>query len=127
MSIFLCLATGLLFYGLLDIPFGFLFNMSFFLLIGSMLLMLLSLAIKCFRAPRRWVSVLGIPPLILSIILIAFALVITIDVRILFFQDLPPTPSKAEWTEDLHFLADYMEKSYPDLYASVPKIVSELR
>jgi len=120
-SIFLCLITGCLFFQLTSIPFGFLFNMSFFLFIGSVLFTLLLLVIFCFTASKRWLSIVGIFPLILFIILMIVTLIISIDYRILYFQGSPPKPTKSEWIEDLHFLADHMENKYPDLYASVSK------
>ncbi len=114
-----CLVTGILFFGLLRIPFGVLFNVSFFLFMGSILLMLLSLMVACFKAKKRWISVLAVLPSTVFIVLTVITSIISVDYRILYFQGRPPTPTKAQWAEDLHFLADQMESKYPDLYARV--------
>jgi len=118
-GILLCLVTGFLFYNLISIPFGFLFNMSFYLLIGSVLFVLMLATVLCFKASKRWISIVGILPLLIFIIIAFITVIISIDYRILYFHGHPPTPTKAEWIEDLHYLSERMEKKYPALYSKV--------
>jgi tetratricopeptide (TPR) repeat protein len=114
LAIVLSLGTGFLFYNLIDIPFGFLFNLSFFLLVGNLSFGLVILTLMCFRAKRKWLLFVGVLPLLIFIIIASLTLIITIDYRLLYFKGVPPSPSTEEWGEDLSYLETKMREIHPN-------------
>jgi len=119
----LSLIAGFLFYQLMDKPFGFLFNTSFYLLTGGLVFGFLILALLSFKLSKRWLKFIGALPLLLCIALFIITVAVTIDVRTIYFTGIPPSPTKEEWVKDLHFLADQMKAKYPDLYSKVSEEV----
>jgi len=73
----------------------------------------------CFKATKRWLKFLGTLPALLGLALFLITLSISIDFRILYFQGMPPSPTKEEWIKDVHFLANQMKKIYPDFKSRV--------
>ena len=114
LAIVLSVGTGFLVYNLIDIPFGFLFNLSFFLLVGSLSFGLVLLTLMCFRTKRKWIFVAGALPLLICIIIVSLTLIITIDYRLLYFKGVPPSPSAEEWDEDLAYLESKMREIHPN-------------
>lgn len=112
---------GILFIGLLPIPFGFLFKGSFFLCIGGLLLTLFVLSLRLMTSKRIWKKVAGAVFILIPIILLLIITIAVSDHRILFFQGMPPVLTKDQWQEDLHFLVEKMEQKHPDLYASISR------
>jgi len=111
--------AGLLFYRSLDNPFGFLFNSSFYLLTGGLTFGLLILALLSFKLPKWWLKFIGVIPGFLSLLILVVTIAVSIDVRMLYFTGIPPKPTKAEWVKDVHFLADQMQKKYPNFNLKV--------
>lgn len=114
------IVAGFTFYKLLiNKPFGLIFNLSQYLLIGGLVLGFLVLALLSFKSSKLWLRIFGIMPSLLSVILFLLFLIISIDFRILFFAGIPPHPVKAEWKQDIHFLAEKMQKIYPNLDSKI--------
>jgi hypothetical protein len=111
--------AGVIFYILLSKPFGFLFNTGFYLLTGGLVLGFLMLGILSFKSPKWWLKFIGIIPGLLSLLILVVTIAVSIDVRILYFTGIPPNPTKAEWVKDVHFLADQMQKKYPNFNSKV--------
>jgi hypothetical protein len=119
---FLCsIITGFFLWQLSDIPFGFLFHFILYLFVGSLLILFLSGVVFCFRSTRLWMRIMAAVPILLSILIIVLTVIISTDFRVLYFMSLSPTPTKAEWIEDLHHLRAQMAEKHLDLYALVSK------
>ena len=97
---------GIALYHLSQIPFGIIFDIILYLFLISLVLVLILMALLCFRAAQHGLRWLGVIPVLLAIVVVMLILIIKIDYRMLYFKSLPPHPSKAEWIEDLHYLAD---------------------
>ncbi len=117
----LCGFSGLILYILSDIPFGLLFQTFYYLFALSLFVLLILLAVMGIRAKHTAVKVLGILPAILALLVIALAIGLQVDYRILYFESLPPAPDKTEWIEDVEYLATNMAEKHADLYALVSK------
>jgi tetratricopeptide (TPR) repeat protein len=113
------LISGFILLQLSEIPFGFLFQASLYLFAAALIFVLSLTAVFCFRAERHWLTWVGLVPVLLAVIVLLLTIIINTDYRILYFQALPPTPTKAEWIEDLHYLADQMAEKHKDLFALV--------
>lgn len=122
-SFTLAIIGGVILYFLIDKPFGFFFNSGFYLLSGGLIFGLLMLAILSFKSPKWWLKLIGIIPGLLSLLILVVTIAVSIDVRMLYFTGLPPKPTKAEWVKDVHFLADQMQKKYPNLNSKVSEEV----
>jgi len=112
---FCSIITGFFLLYLIDIPFGFLFHFVLYLFTGSLSIFLLSGAVFCFRAKPKMLKLAGVVPVLISIIVILLTVIFRVDYRILYFQSFSPTPTKAEWVEDLHHLRDQMIERHCDL------------
>jgi tetratricopeptide (TPR) repeat protein len=115
----LSVISGLSFYLLMNKPFGFLFNTSFFAFMISLLLVFLIIAKLCIKSTRRWLKLTSLLPSLIAIVLFLATIIVIVDVRIFYFAGLPPSPTKEEWIQDLHFLAEQMQTKYPNLYSRV--------
>ena len=94
---FLCSCiSGLYLSRLIVIPFCFTFYMVLYLFVTALSILLLSISILCFRASRIWLKMTGIIPVLLSIIIIGFTIIISTDYRILYYRSFAPEPSKTE-------------------------------
>ncbi|NPD48062.1 S41 family peptidase [Lentimicrobium sp. S6] len=67
-----------------------------------------------------------------SFIIGIFILVSLTNCRVVYYKGIPPKPNKEEWIEDVSFLADKMNKIYPELYKKVTeaefnKVVEEIK
>ena len=120
-SFILCIVLGYVFLEVVYIPFGFLFQTILYLFALSLVLLLTSIALICYCATQRWLTWLGIVPVLLAVSVIILTIIINTDYRILYFRSFSPNPTKAEWTEDLNFLADQMKAKHRDLFALVNK------
>ena len=107
--------TGFFLWQLIDIPFGFLFHFILYLFVGSLLSLLLSGAVFCFRAKQIWLKFVGVVPVLISIVVILLTVIIRTDYRVLYFRSFAPKPTKTEWVEDLHHLRDQMVEKHCDL------------
>jgi len=117
---FLCsIIAGFFLWQLSDIPFGFLFHFVLYLFAGSLLILLLSGAVFCFRTKQIWLRIVGTVPILIAIVVISLIVIIRTDLRILYFQSFSPEPTKAEWVEDLHYLRDQMVEKHCDLNALI--------
>jgi len=119
LTVILCVVSGLVLYTLADIPFGFYFQTAFFTFGVLFVLVLLLTTVICLKSAKRWFNWIGLIPALLTVGVVALLLIITIDYRILYFRALPPSLSKPEWVEDLHYLAGEMARKHADLYALV--------
>jgi tetratricopeptide (TPR) repeat protein len=114
---------GILFIGLLPIPFGFLFKGSFFLCVGGLLLTLFVLSLRLLISKRIWKKAVGAVFILIPIILLLIITIVVADHRILFLQGMPPVLTKDQWQEDLQYLVEKMEQKHPNLYSSVSRDV----
>ncbi|HEX9971617.1 MAG TPA: hypothetical protein VGD14_06065, partial [bacterium] len=60
-------------------------------------------------------------PTLLAIVVVILSLILAIDYRILYFKSLSPHPTKTEWIEDVHYLANQMAEKHGDLYSLIPE------
>jgi len=120
-SLVFFVVTGYIFLQVVDIPFGFLFETIFYLFALSLVFLLSSTALICLRATKRWLNWVGIIPVVFAFGVVILTIIINTDYRILYLKSFPPNPTKAEWVDDLNFLADQMETKHRDLFALVSK------
>lgn len=106
---------------LFDIPFGSLFTTSFYFCLGGFLVAMFALNILLFFSAPKWKKVIGLILIIPSFLFLIISIIILIDFRIFLFQGLPPKPTKAQWQEDLKYLAAEMPEKHPDLFSLVNK------
>jgi len=118
-SFSLSIVFGYVCLQLVNIPFGFLFQTILYLFVLSLVLLLTSIALICYRAAQNWLTWLGIVPVLIAISVVILTIIINTDYRILYFKSFSPTPTKAEWIEDLNYLADQMEEKHRNLFALV--------
>ena len=119
--IILCIVSGLAVFSLSEIPFGTLFQVVLYLFCFFLTLLMVLAAIFLFQSAKRWLTWTGLIPLLLAVVVLLLTIIITFDYRILYFQSLSPNPTKTEWIEDLHYLANQMAEKHADLYALVPE------
>lgn len=115
----LCIIFGFLLYSLSDIPFGFIFQTVFYIFCSCLLLVMLFIALLCFKSGKRVLILIGLVPALMAIAITVLTLILTIDYRILYFQSLSPNPTKTEWIEDLHYLAKQMSEKHSNLYSLI--------
>lgn len=115
LSIIISILSGFVFFKLMDIPFGVLFNISFFFFIISILTILFLLTLLCIKSQKIVLKLTGIFPALLFLI-ITFAIIITmVDARMFVFQSIVPELTSKQWQEDLNYLAETMEEIHPAL------------
>ena len=115
----LTLGSGLLLYALSDIPFGATFDTVLLLFTVGLVSLLALASLLCFRSRRAAAKWLGALPSFLALVAAGLAIIVLVDVRVLYFRSLPPQPTADEWIEDLHALADQMAERHSNLYALV--------
>ena len=113
------IVTGLTLYSISTIPFGALFELNFLLFSGSLSLCLIFLTILLFRSNHRSVKYFSFLPAVTALVVILLTVILVADIRILYFQSLPPEPDKTEWISDLHALSGQMAEKHGDLYALI--------
>jgi tetratricopeptide (TPR) repeat protein len=111
--------TGFIFFQLINIPFGFKFNLTLYLFGASLSILLLSSSVLCFYSSRIWLKIIGIIPILLSVIIIGLTIIIKTDYRILYYKSFAPKPTKAEWIEDVRFLKNQMVEKHSDISAMI--------
>ena len=104
---------------LFKIPFGFLFQLSFYITIISFALTIVLLSIKLISLSKLWLKVIGFVFSFFTSIITIIILVFIINYKFLLHLGFPPNPTKTEWKEDLNFLVNQMEITHPDLYSLV--------
>jgi len=117
--VILCIISGFTLFSLSKIPFGFLFWFVLYVFCCSLILVMVLLTIFFFKSSKRWLTLIGLLPLLLAVVVLILTLIITIDYRILYFKSLSPKPTKTEWIEDLHYLANQLAEKHADLEALV--------
>ena len=115
----LMLGSGLLLYSLSDVPFGSTFDTVLLLFTVGLVSLLAVASIFCFRSRHVAVKWLGAVVSLLALVSAGLAIIVLVDVRVLYFRSLPPQPTTNEWIEDLHALADQMSEKHSDLRALV--------
>lgn len=116
---FLCISSGFVLYSLSDIPFGIIFQIVLYILCLSMTLALVFLAFLCFKSEKRFLTWIGLVSSLMAILVLSLSLILIIDYRMLYFNSIPPEPSKAEWIEDVHYLANQLVTKHPNIYSLV--------
>lgn len=111
--------TGFIFFRLINIPFGFKFNLALYLFGASVSVLLLACSVLCFYSSRIWLKIVGIAPILLSVIIIGLIIIIKTDYRILYYKSFPPKPTKTEWIEDVRFLKNQMVEKHIDISAMI--------
>ncbi len=120
----IALMMGLVFYlTFMRNPFGLIFNASFFLMSGALILGLINGAFLSFKSSKRCMKYLGAIPLLLAFVCFVVAISISFDIRMIYFYWIPPKPTKEEWKKDLRFLAEKMNAIYPNLSTKVSQEV----
>ncbi|MCK5077888.1 MAG: hypothetical protein KAR38_16010, partial [Calditrichia bacterium] len=115
------LIAGITVYLLFDIPFGSLFNTSFYFCLGGLLVVMFALSFGLIFSLRKWKNITGYLLVFLSFLFLISSVIFIIDFRIFLFQGLPPMPTKAQWQEDLKYLAAEMPEKHPDLFSLIGK------
>jgi len=115
----LCIISGFFLYFMMEIPFGIIFQTASYIFCISLALLLILVSIICFKSKYYLVKLIGFLSAVMVSIVIALSIILLIDYRILYFRSLPPNPDKAEWIEDLHYLADKMVQKHANLYALI--------
>lgn len=118
---FLTVLLGALLYRLGDIPFGTLFSWTMVLFALSLSIVLVTGGILLFRIRRHWFRWLALFPWAVAPAVAVATAAVLLDVRVFYFQSLPPHPSSAEWVEDLRFLGNQMAELHRDLFALIPE------
>lgn len=111
--------TGFIFFQLINIPFGFKFNLALYLFVASVSILLLSSGILCLYSSRIWLKITGIVPVLLSVIIIGLTIIIKTDYRMLYYKSFVPKPTKTEWIEDVRFLKNQMIEKHCDISAMI--------
>lgn len=111
--------TGFIFFQLIDIPFGFKFNLVLYLFVASVSILLISSGILSLYSSRIWLKITGIVPILLAVIIIGLTIIIKIDYRMLYYKSLAPKPTKTEWIEDVTFLKNQMVQRHSDISAMI--------
>ncbi len=107
------IVSGVVFFQLMDIPFGLLFYFSFYFFILSILTLLFLLILLCIRSSKIGFKLTGILPALLFIVLAFATVIISIDYRIFLAQGPVHEPTKKEWIQDLNFLVSQMQQKHP--------------
>lgn len=116
---FLCLSSGLALYVLSDVPLGIIFQIVLYILCFSITLTMVFGALLCFKSKKRFLNWIGLVSSLIAIIFLILSLILVFDYRILYFKSIPPQPSKAEWIEDVRYLANQLALKHPNLYSLV--------
>ena len=118
-TILTIIVFGALTIRLIDQPFGFLFNFSFYTLILGLLILLIKSTLYLINKSNFLSKLGGIVSGIIALVLIISTLILTYDYRILYFKSSPPRPTKSEWQEDLDYLSKELRSIHPDIYSMV--------
>ena len=111
--------TGYILFQLINIPFGFKFNLALYLFVASLSILLLSSGILCLYSSRIWLKITGIVPVLLSVIIIGLLIIIKTDYRMFYHKSFAPRPTKKEWIEDVRFLKNQMVEKHSDISAMI--------
>jgi len=106
LNIVISILLGIVFFNLMDIPFGVLFNFCFYFFIISILTLLLLLTLLCFKSSKIAIKFVGALPVLLFL---AFTLATVFFSFILFSHGPVQELTKEEWIEDLNHLVIKME------------------
>jgi tetratricopeptide (TPR) repeat protein len=109
--------SAISFFILSDIPFGFLFKLSFYFSFIGLILLSFIFGFQLFKRKRFWKKSIGIVAVLFSIVLFILFAILLIDFRILLNGEIPHKLTKEEWIEDLDFLTNNMETIHPDLFS----------
>jgi len=128
LNFILSIILGIVFFILIDIPWGILFNCCFYFFVISILTLLLLLTLLCFKSSKIAIKFVGALPVLLFLAL-SFATVIFSF--ILFSHGSVQELTKEEWIEDLNHLVVKMEL-HPGFKSEISKeefynIVKEIK
>ncbi len=112
--LFLIVGTGVI-ISLMSSPFGLMFKTGFYLAITGLIIILFTLCYRLFKKLAIWKKLVAFVLSLIPLILLIVTLIILLDVRIFFFQGLPPKLTNDQWREDLHFLSEEMIHNHPKL------------
>jgi len=118
-AVILCIISGFILFSLSEIPFGLIFHIVFYIFCSCLMLVMLFIALLCFKSSKRLMVLIGLLPALIVIAIVVLTLFLTIDYRIIYFQSLSPNPTKTEWIEDLHYLAQQMSEKHGNLYSLI--------
>ncbi|MFC1484661.1 hypothetical protein ACFL6Q_06420, partial [Candidatus Neomarinimicrobiota bacterium] len=118
-GLFVC--SGGLLIVLSDIPFGWLFESTLYTMVGSLLFIMIVLAIRLLSRPAIWYRAAGVFVSLIGTVLLVIVIVSAIDYRLLLFTDPRSDLTSEEWAEDLGYLAEQMEQIHPNLFFMVPE------
>jgi len=107
LNVVISILLGIVFFILMDIPFGVLFNFSFYFFIISILTLLLLLTLLCFKSSRIGIKFVGALPVLLFLVLTFATVIISF---ILFSHGPVQKLTNEEWIEDFNQLVVKMEK-----------------
>jgi hypothetical protein len=113
--------SGGLLIVLSDTPFGWLFESTLYLTVGSLLFTLLFLAMRLFSQPVIWYRATGFLFSLLGVVLLVIVIVCAFDYRLLLFTGSRSDLTSEDWVEDLDYLVEKMEQIHPNLYSMIPE------
>ena len=93
--------------------------MNLNLFAASISVILVSSSVLCFYYSRIWLKIIGIVPVLLSVIIIGLTIIIQTDFRMLYYRSFAPKPTKTEWIEDVRFLKNQMVEKHSDISAMI--------
>jgi len=107
LNIAISIILGIVFFNLIDIPFGILFNFCYYFFVISILTLLLLLTLLCFKSSKIAIKFVGVLPVLLFLVLTFATVIISF---ILFSHGPVQELTKEEWIEDLNHLVVKMEE-----------------
>ncbi len=108
---------GIVFFNLMDIPFGILFNLFFFLFGISVLLLLFLLTLRCFKSSKIGCKFIGALPALLFLV-VTF---VTVIVSFILLSSGPIQElTNEEWTQDFNHLVKKTE-NHPGFKSELSK------
>jgi hypothetical protein len=121
LNILVSIALGILFFRLIDIPFGSLFNICFYFFLISILTLLFLLTLLSIKSSKIGFKVAAILPALLFIILTFVTVIISFDYRMFLARGPVHEPIPKEWIGDLYYLVTQMEKKHPGFKSEISK------
>jgi len=102
--------SGIIFFILVDIPFGTLFYFSFYFFAVSILSTLFLLILICVKSSKIVLKLSTIFPALFFLVFLSVMVVFSV---LLISEELITEPTKNEWREDLNYLVSQMENKHP--------------
>lgn len=117
------LATGVVVWRLIRIPFGLIFNHILVAFTCLLALALLGWGIQGLRKQGWWWKLAGLVPVVLSVSVAVLTIVVLTDMRILYYRGPAPDLTREQWQADFHGLVDLLAEKHVNLPALIDRTV----